>query len=213
MTQRELLLLSDPEPDLEEVRAELQSIVEDSSRASQVIASVRAMFGKDQGEKSELNLNALVRQVLAVAKGELERHLISLQVNLIDRLPEILGERVTLQQVILNLIMNAIEAMAEESNSQRVLSISSEVHGANHVALKLQDSGTGIDPIDIERIFDAFFTTKPNGMGMGLAICRSIVEAHSGRLWVSAAIPHGTIFHVVLPTADTVGTHEGAWIT
>jgi PAS domain S-box-containing protein len=197
-----LRYLSRPEPDLEEVRAGLTRIVEDAQRASQVIASVRAMFGKNSGKKTELDLNDLVRQVLTMAHGELEGHLVSLQSDFLDNLPRVLGDRVPLQQVFINLIMNAIEAMAMVANRPRVLSASSEIDGAHHVLIKLKDSGAGIDSDDVGRIFDTFFTTKSNGMGMGLAICRSIVEAHGGRLWASAAIPHGAIFHVALPRAD-----------
>jgi PAS domain S-box-containing protein len=200
-----LRFLSRAEPDLEQVREALMPIVEDGHRASQVIASVRAMFGKDAGERTELDLNDLLRQVLTIAHGELESHLVSLQIDLVDRLPQVLGDRVPLQQVFLNLIMNAVEAMAAVSNRPRVLSASSEIDGTHQVLIKLKDSGVGIDPGDMGRIFDAFFTTKSNGMGMGLAICRSIVEAHGGRLSVSPAIPHGSIFHVALPRADMVG--------
>jgi len=200
-----LEFLSHPEPGLEQVRAILKDIVEDGHRAGQVIASIRAMFGRDQGEKSELDLNDVVRQVLAVAHGEMESHLVSPRIELFDGLPRVLGDRILLQQVFLNLIVNAIEAMATVSNRPRVLSIDSEIDGTHHVLIRLKDSGTGIDSNDIGRVFDAFFTTKSNGMGMGLAICRSIVESHGGRLWASAAIPHGSIFHVVLPRADTVG--------
>jgi PAS domain S-box-containing protein len=200
-----LRFLSRPEPDLQGVRAGLTNIVDDGHRAGQVIASIRAMFGKDGGERTELDLNNLVRQVLTIAHGELETHLVSLQTDLFHRLPQVLGDRVLLQQVFLNLIMNAIETMAAVSSRPRVLSVSSEIHGAHHVLLKLKDSGAGIDPNDMGRIFDAFFTTKSNGMGLGLAICRSIVEAHGGRLSASPAMPHGSIFHVVLPRADAVG--------
>jgi signal transduction histidine kinase len=167
--------------------------------ASQVIASIRAMFGKDGGERTELDLNELVRQVVAIAHGELESHQASLQMNLSDRPLPVLADRVPLQQVFLNLLVNAIEAMAAVLDRPRVLSVSSELHGTDHVFVKMKDTGAGIDPDDMGRIFDAFFTTKPNGMGMGLAICRSIVEAHGGRLWASAGIPHGSIFHVALP--------------
>jgi PAS domain S-box-containing protein len=200
-----LRFLSRPEPDLQGIRAGLTNIVDDGHRAGQVIASIRAMFGKDGGERTELDLNNLVRQVLTIAHGELETHLVSLQTDFFHRLPQVLGDRVLLQQVFLNLIMNAIETMAAVSNRPRVLSVSSEIHGAHHVLLKLKDSGAGIDPNDMGRIFDAFFTTKSSGMGLGLAICRSIVEAHGGLLSASPAIPHGSIFHVVLPRADAVG--------
>jgi PAS domain S-box-containing protein len=200
-----LRFLSRPEPDLERTREGLQNIVEDGHRASQVIASIRAMFGKDGGERTELDLNELVRQVVAIAHGELESHQASLQINLSDPPLRVLADRVPLQQVFLNLLVNAIEAMAAVPDRPRMLSVSSELHGTDHVLIKMKDTGAGIDPDDMGRIFDAFFTTKPNGMGMGLAICRSIVEAHGGRLWASAGIPHGSIFHVALPTAGTVG--------
>ena len=197
-----LRFLSRPEPDLEEVRAGLTHIVEDSHRASQVIAGIRAMFGKGRSERSELDLNDLIRQVLTMAEGELETHLVSSRIDLLENLPQVLGDRVPLQQVFLNLIMNAVEAMAMVSNRPRLLSASTELSGTHHVLIKLQDSGAGIDPDDMTRIFDAFFTTKSNGMGLGLAICRSIVEAHGGRLWASNASPSGSIFHIALPRAD-----------
>jgi PAS domain S-box-containing protein len=200
-----LRFLSRPEPDLEGVRAGLMNIVEDSHRAGQVIASIRAMFGKEQSAKTELDLDELVRQVLTMTRGELESHRVSLQIDLLGKLPRVLGDRVPLQQVFVNLIMNAVETMATVSSRPRILSVSSELHDTHHVLIRMRDSGAGIDPSDMGRIFDAFFTTKSNGMGMGLAICRSIVEAHGGRLWGSAAIPHGTVFHVALPRADTVG--------
>ena len=195
-----LLLLSRPEPDLEKVRAELQSVVEDAHRASQVIASVRAMFGKDQGERSALNLNELVRQILAVAHGEIERNLVSVQIDLIDRLPQILGDRIALQQVFLNLIMNAVDAMSSVTDRERVLTIRSRICKSDRVLITLENSGKGIDPSHIDRIFDAFFTTKSNGMGMGLSICRSIIEDHGGRLSAKASYPHGSVFKINLPT-------------
>jgi PAS domain S-box-containing protein len=192
-------------PDLEEARAAFKRIVDDGNRASQVIASVRAMFGKDRGEKTKLDLNELIRKVLAVMHAEIESQRISQQIDLSDGLSHVVGDRVPLQQVLLNLIMNAIEAMAVVADRPRLLSVTSEMHETQHVLIKVGDSGTGIDPNDMGRIFDAFFTTKPNGMGLGLPLCRSIVEAHGGRLWASAAIPHGSIFNVVLPGADAVG--------
>jgi PAS domain S-box-containing protein len=197
--------LSRPQPDLEEVRAALKQIIDDGHRAGKVIAGVRALFGKDRvTERTEFDLNELLGHVLASAHGELENHLISLQNDLPDGLPRVLGDRVLLQQVFLNLITNAVEAMIAVSNRPRALAVSSETHGAHHLLVNLKDSGAGIDPGDMDRIFDAFFTTKPNGMGMGLSISRSIVETHGGRLWASAAVPHGSVFHVLLPGADAV---------
>jgi len=190
-------------PDLEEARAVFKRIVDDGNRASQVIASVRAMFGKDRGEKTRLDLNELVRGVLAVMHAEMESQQISQQIDLSDGVSQVMGDRVSLQQVFLNLIMNAIEAMAVVTDRPRLLSVTSEMHERQHVLIKVEDTGTGIDANDMGRIFDAYFTTKPDGMGLGLPLCRSIVEAHGGRLWTTA-IPHGSIFNVVLPTAEAV---------
>jgi C4-dicarboxylate-specific signal transduction histidine kinase len=198
--------LSRGTPHLEEARAALQRIVEDSHRASQVITSVRAMFGKDRGKKTTLNLNELIRQVLTIMHAEMESQRITPQIELSDGPSQVVGDRIPLQQVFLNLITNAIEAMTVVTDRSPLLLVTSEIHQTQYILIKVGDSGTGIDPNDLERIFDAFFTTKPNGMGMGLALCRSIVEAHGGRLWASAAIPHGSIFNVVLPRADAVGS-------
>jgi len=195
-------------PDLDEARAAFKSIVDDGHRASQVITSVRAMFGKGREEKTRLDLNELIRKVLTIVHGEMESQRISQQVELSDGLCEVVGDRVPLQQVLLNLIMNAIEAMAVITDRPRLLSVTSEIHDPQNILIKVQDSGSGIDADDTDRVFDAFFTTKPNGMGLGLAICRSIVEAHGGRLWASAAIPHGSIFNVVLPRAEAAATGD-----
>jgi C4-dicarboxylate-specific signal transduction histidine kinase len=192
-------------PDIEEARAAFKRIVDDGNRASQVIASVRAMFGKNGGEKTEIDLNELICKVLAVMHAEMESQRISQQIELSAGLSQVVGDRVPLQQVLLNLIMNAIEAMAAVTDRPRLLSVTSEIYETQHILIKVQDSGTGIDSADMDRIFDAFFTTKPTGMGLGLALCRSIVEAHGGRLWASAAVPHGSIFNVVLPRADVAG--------
>jgi signal transduction histidine kinase len=113
-----------------------------------------------------------------------------------------MADRVQLQQVLLNLIMNAVEAMSSVENRERLLLVKSEFHGARDVLIMVEDSGPGIDPNDIDRIFDAFFTTKSHGMGLGLSICQSIIESHDGRLWASTRIPHGTVFHVQLPSAS-----------
>ena len=141
-----------------------------------------------------------MRDVFALVRGELERHKIVLRSELGEDLPKIAGERVPLQQVLLNLIMNAIEAMGSVTDRARVLRVSSTtMEEAYGVAVTVEDSGTGIAGKDKDRIFNAFFTTKPEGMGMGLSICQSIVEAHGGRLWVTPSMPQGSVFHVQLP--------------
>jgi PAS domain S-box-containing protein len=193
--------LSREEPDLDEVRALLRRIVSDGHRASEVIVSIRSMFGKGAREKNSLvSVNDLLGDVLALVNGELESHQILLRTEMLDGLPLVMAERVQLQQVLLNLIMNAIEAMSSVADRERVLSVSSMACEADQVLITLKDSGTGIDPAHMDRIFDAFFTTKDRGMGMGLSICRSIVESHGGQLWASPHSPHGTIFHLKLPS-------------
>jgi C4-dicarboxylate-specific signal transduction histidine kinase len=190
-------------PDLTEVRALLKRIVSDGHRAGKVIASIRSMFEKDRGETNLLTVNDLIDEVLNLVNGELASHQISLQKEMHDGLPKVMADRVQMQQVLLNLIMNAIEAMSSITNRERVLMVKSEEFESDYVLMTLQDSGTGIDPAHMDRIFDAFFTTKDRGMGMGLSICRSIIESHGGQLWASPHSPHGTIFYVKLPKADS----------
>ena len=192
--------LARTEPDLDEVRQALERVVENSHRASDIVAGLRAMFRKDDQKKESFDVNDLVRDVFALVRGELERHKIVLRSELGEDLPKIAGERVPLQQVLLNLIMNAIEAMGSVTDRARVLRVSSNtIEEAYCVAVTVEDSGTGIAGKDKDRIFNAFFTTKPEGMGMGLSICQSIVEAHGGRLWVTPGMPQGSVFHVQLP--------------
>ena len=192
--------LARTEPDLDEVRQALKRVVENSHRAGDIVAGIRAMFRKDDQKKETFNVNDLVRDVFALVRGELERHKIVLRSELSEELPKIAGERVPLQQVLLNLIMNAVEAMVSVTDRARVLRIrSNTIEEACRVAVTVEDSGTGIAGKDKDRIFEAFFTTKPEGMGMGLSICQSIVEAHGGRLWVTPGMPQGSVFHVQLP--------------
>jgi signal transduction histidine kinase len=123
-----------------------------------------------------------------------------IQSNFAEELPQIPANRVQLQQVIVNLIMNAVDAMSTVGDRARILRVKTEIHEFNNLLITVEDTGTGIDPKIINRLFDAFFTTKSEGMGMGLSICRSIIESHGGRLWMSPGQPHGSIFHVLLPT-------------
>jgi signal transduction histidine kinase len=186
-------------PNFDEARSAFQRIVSDGHRAGQVLGSVRAMFEKDSGKRAQVDLNGLIREVLALLEGELRSHRVTVQADLLDGLPEVSGNRVQLQQVIVNLVMNAVEAMQAVANRPRLLRLKSEIDKANHVLVRIEDSGSGIDLENIDRIFNAFFTTKPHGIGMGLSICRSIIEAHDGRLWVSPGVDHGSVFQFTLP--------------
>jgi PAS domain S-box-containing protein len=191
--------LARTEPDLDEARTAFEQIVESGERAADIIANIRAMFRKDDQNKEALNVNDLVCDVLALVKGEIERRGIVLQLELHEDLPKVMGERVPLQQVLLNLIMNAVEAMSSLTDRKPLLSVNVQTHELHEVMISVADCGMGIDPKDMKRIFEPFFTTKPEGMGMGLSICRSIVEAHDGRLWASPCMPHGTVFQFTVP--------------
>jgi PAS domain S-box-containing protein len=198
-----LRLLADTPPDLDEVRAALTSVVDDGRRAGRVIERIRVMLKKGEPEKSCLNINLLIREIIELIGVELQHHNVLVRTELADELPLAMVDGAQLQQVILNLIMNAVEAMASISSDERVLRITSQLQGADDILIAVHDTGIAIDPHDMGRIFDALCTTKVTAMG--LSICRSIVEAHGGRLWASAAVPHGSIFHIVLPIGDGRG--------
>ena len=191
-------------PDLGEARAAIANISAVGNRANEVIESIRAMFRRETQPQAPLDPNKLIVGVLAVLSDELKSHQITVQTELIEAPPAVLADWGQLQQVVLNLIMNAIEAMSSVVGRARILRIKSEIHESGGVLITVKDSGSGIDPKDIERIFTAFFTTKARGMGIGLSICRSIVETHGGRLWASAGTPHGSIFYLELPRFDAV---------
>jgi len=186
------------EPDLDEVQAALERIVRDGHRANEVIANVRAIFGNDRCEKARVNVNSLINEVVRLIQEELEGHGISVRSELIDGLPEVVAERGQLQQALLNLVMNAIDAMSAVTGRERRLTVKSQLD-AHGVTIAVEDSGTEIDPSYSDRVFVSLFTTKPHGMGMGLSICRLIVEAHGGRLWFSPSSLHGTTFYLQLP--------------
>jgi signal transduction histidine kinase len=187
-------------PNLEEVQASLNRVVMEGHRAGEVIESVRAMFKQAPREKSRLDTNDLIREVLTFTRPEIQRHRVTVQTELMEKLPPLLVDRIQLQQVMRNLIMNALEAMDAVIDRAPVLTVKSTAHDSESVLITVEDSGTGIEPKDMRRIFDSFFTTKPRGMGMGLAICRSIIESHGGSLSASPSHPHGTVFRVILPT-------------
>jgi PAS domain S-box-containing protein len=186
-------------PDLGEAQNALRRIVSDGHRAGEVIAGIRAMFRRDEQASAYYDVNALIREVLALVNGELESNKVETRIELSDGIPKILADRVQLQQVVLNLMMNAIEAMESVQNGARVLGVNSELRDGRDILITVKDSGPGIDPENLDRIFDRFFTTKSNGMGMGLSICRSIVEAHHGRLWAEPGVRPGSVFRILLP--------------
>jgi len=187
-----------PTPDLDEVKATLEQIRNSAYRARDLIGSIRAMVKRDGRNRAALNLNDLVHEVLALMKGELQRNRISVELELDEHLPLTKGDRIQLQQVLTNLMTNAIEAMAEKK-WPRILRIKSATEEPNGVLISVADTGKGIDPKIVDRIFNPLFTTKSSGMGLGLAICRSIIEGHDGRLWVSAGPEGGSVFQFVLP--------------
>ena len=185
-------------PNVEEVREGLNGIVSDGHRAADIITNLRAMFKSDVQEKTLVDMNKLVSSVLALARIDLHKHKTELQAQLDDRIPEVLGNQVQLQQVILNLVTNAIESMS--SSQTRVLRIKTELNQSNKVHVSVEDTGAGIEPSDLARLFQPMFTTKERGMGMGLSICQSIIETHGGRIWVSPGANGGSIFQFELPT-------------
>ena len=191
--------LANATPDFEEVRAALQRMVSDGHRASQLIGTIRSMFKKDGQKKAPVDVNQLIQEVLGLMQGDLENQQVSLRTELETQPIQVIGDRVQLLQVILNLITNAIDSMGSVTERPRVLRVRSETNEFDAVVVTVEDSGAGIDPKSTDRIFEAFYTTKSHGMGIGLAICRSIIEAHGGRISASPGNPHGAVFQVVLP--------------
>jgi PAS domain S-box-containing protein len=191
-------------PDVDAACRSLEWIIDDGNRASEVIRRVRSLANKTSVEKLPLDVNDVAREVIALVQRELTSHRVSLRIELAPALPVILGDRVQLQQVIINLVMNGNEAMQAVMDRPRELVIRSRQDEAQQVLLSVTDCGVGISVEDADRLFNPFFTTKSSGMGMGLSICRSIVETHGGRLWATANVPHGTTLQFTLPVhADT----------
>jgi C4-dicarboxylate-specific signal transduction histidine kinase len=198
-----LRFLSRSPPDLEEVREALGCIVNDVDRAGDVIAGIRKLITKAPAPRDDcLDINEAIREVIVLTRGEALKNGVSVQMQLAEGLPLIQGDRVQLQQIVLNLILNAVEAMSSVDDARRELSIGTERRGADGVLVAVHDSGPGIDPEHRERVFDSFYTTKPSGMGLGLSICRSIVDAHGGRLWADANEPRGAVFQFTLPAGN-----------
>jgi signal transduction histidine kinase len=199
--------LDRPVPDLAEARASLQRIVRDGHRAAEVLGSIHSLFrGADQ-ERSPIFIDPIIREVLELADAELRSERVLVLTDLATDLPRVVASKGQLQEVILNLVTNAVDAMRPIADRARVLKVSSTYDNGQFVLIAVADSGAGIDPNNIEGLFDAFFTTKPHGTGMGLAISRSIVEAHGGRLWAAPNELHGAVFRFTLPVAAKPPPH------
>ncbi|HUL87663.1 MAG TPA: HAMP domain-containing sensor histidine kinase [Pseudolabrys sp.] len=198
--------LSKAEPDIDEVRTVLRSIGDEGYRASEVITGLTAIFKTNTSKRVPVDINEVVGDALKLSRGELGARNIALRTKLATDLPRFSADPIQLQEVLLNLIMNAAEAMDYIAENLRVLTIASTLD-AEGVRITVEDSGIGIDAKKAEQIFEAFFTTKPTGMGMGLAICRSIIAAHNGRLWASPGTSGGTVFYVFLPCSAGDASH------
>jgi two-component system, LuxR family, sensor kinase FixL len=187
-------------PELAEARSAVQSMIDDGMRASDVIKRIRALSKKTELQKVRLNVNDLIDDVLRLVEREMLDQLVSLRLDVASALPAVLGDRVQLQQVIINLVINGMDAMASVTGRPRELVIRAHRHEGEQVLIEVRDSGVGIEPQLIDNLFNAFFTTKANGMGMGLSISRSIIEAHGGRIWATRNSGAGATFHFTLPS-------------
>jgi PAS domain S-box-containing protein len=198
--QAALRFLDHSPPNLDEVRGCLRRMIGDGRRAGEVVQHIRALTKKSVPEPIRLGLNAVIRDGTFLLQRELTTQRVVFRPELARGLPDILGDRVQLQQVVINLVINAIQAMATVNDRPRELVIRSSQDGAGQVVVSVRDSGVGIDPANADRLFDAFFTTKPNGMGMGLSVCHTIIEAHGGRIWASGDSGPGATFLFSLPS-------------
>jgi C4-dicarboxylate-specific signal transduction histidine kinase len=195
-----LLWLNRETPALDEVRGTLARIVSDGKRAGDVIHGLRALAKKSGPQLTALDLDDAIQDVLSLTHSELQRHGVVLRTDLAASDRPVMGDRVQLQQVLLNLILNGLDAMRAITDRPKELAVSSGLGEPGSVLVSVEDTGTGLDPAIAPRIFEPFVTTKADGLGMGLSICRSIIEAHGGRLWVSPREPHGTALRFTVPT-------------
>jgi C4-dicarboxylate-specific signal transduction histidine kinase len=186
-------------PALDEARSAVEDMIGDAQRAGDVILEIRALSRKTAPKRAALDINELIQGVVRLVTREAQAHGASVRLELAPALPAVVGDRVQLQQVVINLVINAIQAMASVTARPRELSIRSRRNEAGHVLIEVADSGHGIGSSNADQLFKAFFTTKPAGMGMGLSICRSIIEAHGGNVWASDNTPSGAVFHFTLP--------------
>jgi C4-dicarboxylate-specific signal transduction histidine kinase len=191
--------LNRDEPDLDRARDTFSRMTRDAQRASGVIRGLRALAKRSGPQMARLDINDAIQEVLTLTRSEMQRHGVLLRTERCADDRPVFGDRVQLQQVLLNLIMNAVESMSTITDRPKMLTIKSEPIKPEGLQVAVEDTGTGLDPKITDRIFDSFFTTKPEGMGMGLSICRSIIDAHGGRISVSPGVPYGTVFRFTLP--------------
>ena len=196
--------LSRERPDLGEARAAAERAAQGATRAAEVIARIRSLINKATPEKSRLHINQVIEQTVALAEGQASRNNVAIELELSQDLPHVLGDAIQLQQVILNLLMNAIEAMTSVTDRTRTLVIRSEPQGGGQIQVSVKDSGIGVRAEVMGRLFEPFFTTRSQGMGMGLPISRSIIEAHGGRLWAESTGSGGAVFRFALPRGDGI---------
>jgi C4-dicarboxylate-specific signal transduction histidine kinase len=189
-------------PDLMEARAAAERTIQGATRASEVIIRIRSLINKAAPEKVQVQLNDVVEETIALAERQASKNNISVVTEFTEDLPVVLGDRIQLQQVILNLMLNGIESMSGVNGRLRRLLIRSGIYEDNQVSVSIEDSGVGVSVENMPRLFEPFFTTRSQGIGMGLAISRSIIEAHGGRLWAESAVDHGSVFQFTLPRGD-----------
>jgi C4-dicarboxylate-specific signal transduction histidine kinase len=199
--QAAMRMLNAHSPDLKQVRDALDDIIKDGRRVGEIIQRIRALVKKAPAQTDLLDINEIITETIALTRGDILRNGVSLETQLAKRLPLVRGDRIQLQQVIMNLLMNAVEAMSTVDEGTRELQIATNKDREDYVSVTVSDSGPMIKPESLNRFFEAFYSTKPTGMGIGLSICRSIVEAHDGRIWASANVPRGAILHITLPAS------------
>ena len=186
-------------PNLEKVRQSTEKIIQDGTRASTVLSRIRALFKKEISIKDWLDINDVIQELVVLVGTEAQNQHVSLHLELAPDLLKLMGDRVQLQQVVLNLMMNGIDAIAAADKSTKELLVGSWKQGEEEIGVRVEDTGVGLDPENAEKIFDPFFTTKPHGIGMGLSISRTIVESHEGKLWATPRPAGGTIFQFTIP--------------
>jgi len=189
-------------PNLMEARAAAERTIQGATRASEVITRIRSLINKTAPEKVQVQLNDVIEETIALADRQASKNNIPVVTEFAQNLPVVLGDRIQLQQVILNLMLNGIESMSSINHRLRRLLVRSQIHEDNQVCVSVEDSGIGVSAENMPRLFEPFFTTRSQGIGMGLAISRSIIEAHGGRLWVESVVGQGSVFQFALPRGD-----------